>query len=129
SEYDLGRLFLDTGDFPAAAGQFRAARAIQERAGADEKAIVRTRLFEAWALSMLGVPEAEPVLRAGLAARARLYGKYDRQTMIARMGLAAYLIDNGRVAEAGPVIPDIITGLMAQPESQVQKVAQVTVDF
>jgi tetratricopeptide (TPR) repeat protein/tRNA A-37 threonylcarbamoyl transferase component Bud32 len=129
SELDLGRLFLDLGDFQQAAERFRTALAIQRAAGVPERLIATTRLFEGWALSMWGKPEAEAVIREGVAARERIHGKNHPATLIAKMGLAAHLIDQGRPTECLALAPDILAALEAQPDGQTRKLGRVTVAF
>ncbi len=129
SEYDLGRYHLDSGNFEPAVAKFRTAAAIQARAKLPASVVTTTRTFEAWALAMLGSPEAEPLVRELLAFRDATDGPTHKNTLNVLMGWIGYLIDNGRNAEAIAVMPRLLAAIAAQPDGQIQKIAQTTIDF
>jgi tetratricopeptide (TPR) repeat protein len=125
----LGRLYLDLGEYEEAIRRFRAAAAVQRQSGANRAAVMETRLFEGYALGMLGDPDAEAVIRGAVEDRLEVYGHLHRQTLMARVGLAAFYIDQGRTAEAMTLLPDIIAGVENLPAGQIKELMQAARDF
>ena len=128
-EFDLGLLELDRGDFLKAEECLRAAADLQERAGAGEAVVTNTRMYLGWTLAMLGLPEAEPLVRDVAAAWERLDGPTHPRTVVARFGLAALLIDQGRTAEAVAIAQGLIPLLAAQPNEQAKAIGQMMLTF
>jgi len=129
SEWLLGHHKLDLGDFAAARDHFRTAAAIQKRAGLPETVVNTTRTFEAWSLSMLGSPEAEPLIREIYDFRVKADGPTHRNTLNVLIGLIAHLIDNDRTPDAIAVLPRLHAAIQAQPNGQIRQVGLATIDF
>jgi tetratricopeptide (TPR) repeat protein len=115
SLFHLGWLHLDRGDYDQAEALYRKALKIQEAAlPPDDPATINTRFHIGWVLGMCGEPAAEPLLRSVVAHRQKLLGPMDRETMIAKVGLAAFFIDQDRALEAFPYIVEILRFAEAQ---------------
>ncbi|MBX9578728.1 MAG: serine/threonine-protein kinase [Gemmataceae bacterium] len=114
-EFALGQMAHDTGDYADAVGRFGRVLDAQTRAGADPKVRSHTRGFLAWASGESYQPGAEELVRDEIRVRTELYGPHHRETLWVKIGLAAYLLDAQRAAEALPLLGDIRKGVMAQP--------------
>ena len=129
SRLDLGRLHADVGDFAAARDQFRTALAAQRRTGAPETTTLTTRLYEAMALTLLGERGAEEIAREVVDGRTRRNGPDHPDTLFARLGLIAYLLDNGRGDEVAALVPAVLAGIQKLPDGQVRKVFEMAAQF
>lgn len=106
-EFDLGRYLLDQGDIQAAEERFRKVLAIRKQIGAPESLLAGTKFHLAYALTMAGDRRAGPIFREVIAMRERLHGPHHPLTTQARVGLAAFLIDQVDANEVPEVVNQI----------------------
>ncbi len=122
SQLDLGRLYWHIGDFNAALTQFRRAVEVQRLAGAPEASVLNSRFHEALALAFLAPDEADAIFREVIEGRERLFGPNHVDTIGARVGYAALLLDQERTADLLKLLPTILAALQAQPDGQFRKI-------
>jgi tetratricopeptide (TPR) repeat protein len=128
AEFALAQLELDTGDAFAAETRFRRVLDHQQRAGVGEKKLSVTRIFLAGALAIQEKPEAEPLGRAEIALRDRLFGRNDPQTALVRLGLAGFLLNQRKVKEPLALLAEVNAALEAHPDTQLRVLAAVLIE-
>jgi serine/threonine protein kinase/tetratricopeptide (TPR) repeat protein len=129
SELDLGRLYFDIGDFHAALRQFDSALESQRRRGVDELTMAFTRFYRAATYALLGHPDAESAMKEVIDTRTRLIGPNHPQTLIAKLGRIAFLLDNGRANEVPTLVPDILSAIEAQSDGQFRDLCKTIARF
>jgi tetratricopeptide (TPR) repeat protein len=129
TEFALGTLALDRGDYDRAEALYRSVYAAQQTTGAGELERANTRFQLAWVLGQAGRAEAEPILHEVLAVRERLRGKAHPETLQVRLGMVGFLIDQNRIGEIMAQLDPIREGLEAAPEGQVRDIAHMAVGF
>ncbi len=129
SELDLGRLDWHVGDFKPALDRFRRADALQRQDGAPEEAVLTARFYEALALIFLAPDEAESVFLEVVRGRERRLGPNHPDTIAARIGLVALLLDSGRPLDALKLVPAVLDGVRAQPGGQFKSIGELFAKF
>jgi tetratricopeptide (TPR) repeat protein len=110
SLFHLGWWHVDMGDVVKAEKLYRQALDLrtqwlrQAKADAERRqaalSVAECKLNLGWALAMTAEPEAEPLFRDVLAVREKYLGPKHEDVAIAKAGLAAVLLDNGKWVEA-----------------------------
>jgi len=100
--HNLGWLHHQTGDYPSANRFYREALAIRRKHAKDEPFPLSVTLFNlAWLLTDLReYPAAEKMFQEVIDLRLAHLGPNHRDTAVARVGLAALYIDQGKTLQA-----------------------------
>jgi tetratricopeptide (TPR) repeat protein len=101
SFFHLGWLRQELGDYDEAERLYRQALDIRRRHLSDGDPRIAESIFHlGLLLAEMYDPAAEPVLREAIRMSSAKLGPNDRQTGMAKAGLAAFLLDQGRPSEA-----------------------------
>ncbi len=122
SELDLGRLEAESGDFLGGIARFRKVLALQMRANADPGAMLNTRLYEGLTLTAAGLTEAGPILREVVRERERLNGKKHKDTLLAKLALITWLLEQHESAEVLRLFGEFRTDILAVAEPRVREI-------
>jgi tetratricopeptide (TPR) repeat protein len=121
SEYSLGALYHDRGDYPKAVPLYR--KSLEARLNEkppDPVAIANCEFNLAWALGELEqLAESEKVFKSCVERRRKFFGPDHRQTAVAQMGLASIYLDTERYAEAKVLVDQVIRTLRKVSEDPV----------
>lgn len=120
----------EKGDYEIAEKMYQEALDLRTKAlGTEEHPLVAGNKFAlAWLLTESGESEKpERLFREVIATRRRLLSPGDREVVVAELGLAAFLLDRQRNAEAFPLILAAAKNLFALGE--LGKIGEATVQF
>jgi tetratricopeptide (TPR) repeat protein len=129
-EIALGQLELDLGDYVGSEQRFRRVIEVGSHADLDTRTSSMTRVFLAFALAGQGRPEGIVEFRKEIENRKRLFGPDDRQTRLIQVLLIAYLFDEGLLAEATKLLPEVLRALDGEKrkDDQLQSILEVFAD-
>ena len=120
SRLDLAQLDAESGALLEAVDQFRAIHALQQSAGAEEKTLLTTRMFEGGTLAMLSAPEAETVLLDVIAARRRI-GASNKDIILAELALVGCYVDYQRITKLSLLCAELQEDIQAISDPRIRK--------
>jgi tetratricopeptide (TPR) repeat protein len=126
---NLGKLYLDLGDFRKALDHFQEARAGRNGESMSAQTRLTNDLHIAWTLAMMGDTTVDRLF-LDLIRRSGGQEQYQlRMGIASRIGLAAYYLDSGRQNEIAGLLAELPPLIEKIPISQLREAINITAQF